>query len=203
MLHAKSMALAFLLLTLFSSCQKEDTVALTQEKELPPAQHIAKSEQLHIPEVVAVETYVPKGSSRVATYYATGVQKYAAQYVPGTYPLKYEWVFVAPQADLFDVTNKKIGTHGAGPFWELSPADSLFAQQFTPARKTPSPDANSIDWLLLMPKAGKTATGIFKDVMFIQRIATVGGKAPATPPTSQTQTAEVPYTAVYRFTKGN
>jgi hypothetical protein len=54
-----------------------------------------------------------------------------------------------------------------------------------------------------MPKAGKTPTGIFANVAYIQRIATQGGKAPVIPPASLNETVEVKYTAVYRFTSKN
>jgi len=168
-----------------------------------PAAHIAASEKLVIPAAVDLPANLPNGNTRVATYYAIGVQKYKAREKAGTYPLTYEWVFVAPQADLYDATNTKVGTHGAGPFWQLSAADSIFAQQFSPPKTASSPDAGSIDWLLLMPKTGTTPTGIFSEVDYIQRIATAGGKAPAEPPTSATQTIEVKYKAVYRFTKQN
>ena len=168
-----------------------------------PAAHITASENLTIPATVAVPENLPNGNTRVATYYAVGVQKYKARIKAGSDPVAYEWVFVAPQADLYDITNANVGTHGAGPFWEISPADSIFAQHFTPARTAPSPDPESIDWLLLMPKVGTTPTGIFADVDYIQRIATKGGKAPLAPPTSLTQTADVKYKTVYRFTKIN
>ena len=167
------------------------------------AAHIAASENLVIPAAVAVPENLPNGNTRVATYYAVGVQKYKARIKAGSDPVSYEWVFVAPQADLYDITNTKVGTHGAGPFWEISPADSVFAQQFSPARTAPSPDPESIDWLLLMPKVGTIPTGIFAGVDYIQRIATKGGKAPLTPPASLTQTADVKYKTVYRFTKIN
>lgn len=168
-----------------------------------PAAHIAASENLAIPAAVAVPENLPNGNTRVATYYAVGVQKYKARIKAGSDPVSYEWVFVAPQADLYDITNAEVGTHGAGPFWEISPTDSIFAQQFSPARTAPSPDPESIDWLLLMPKIGTTPTGIFADVDYIQRIGTKGGKAPLTPPTSLTQTADVKYKTVYRFTRIN
>jgi hypothetical protein len=54
-----------------------------------------------------------------------------------------------------------------------------------------------------MPKIGKTPTGKFSDVDYIQRIATNGGKAPAQLPLSAGETVDVPYTAVYRFSKIN
>ena len=167
------------------------------------AAHIAASENLDIPAAVAVPENLPNGNTRVATFYAVGVQKYKARINAGSDPVSYEWVFVAPQADLYDITNAKVGVHSAGPFWATSPLDSIFAQQFSPARTVPSPDPESIDWLLLMPKVGTTPTGIFAEVDYIQRIATKGGKAPLTPPTSLTQTADVKYKTVYRFTKIN
>jgi hypothetical protein len=168
-----------------------------------PAAHITASENLTIPATVSVPENLPNGNTRVATYYAVGVQKYKARIKAGSDPVAYEWVFVAPQADLYDISNTEVGTHGAGPFWTISPADSIFAQQFSPARTAPSPDPESIDWLLLMPKVGTTPTGIFADVDYIQRIATKGGKAPLAPPTSLTQTVDVKYKTVYRFTRIN
>lgn len=168
-----------------------------------PGAHISASENLIIPLIVSVPENLPNGNTRVATYYAVGVQKYKARIKAGSDPISYEWIFVAPQADLYDITNAKVGTHGAGPFWSTSPLDSIFGQQFSPARTAPSPDTESIDWLLLMPKIGITPTGIFAQVDYIQRIATKGGKAPLTPPSGINETIDVKYKAVYRFTKIN
>ena len=168
-----------------------------------PSAHLAASETLVIPAAVAVPENLPNGNTRVATFYAVGVQKYKARIKAGNDPVAYEWVLVAPDADLYDNTNKKVGTHGAGPFWSISRADSIFAQHFTPARTALSPDPESVDWLLLMPKAGTTPTGIFADVDYIQRIATKGGKAPLTPPSSLTETVDIKYKTVYRFTRSN
>ena len=167
------------------------------------AAQIAASENLTIPVSVSIPENSPNGNTRVATYYAVGVQKYKARIKAGSDPVTYEWVFVAPDADLYDISNVKVGVHGAGPFWSISTLDSIFAQHFTPARTAPGEDPESIDWLLLMPKMGTIPTGIFTDVDYIQRIATKGGKAPLVAPSSLTQTAEVKYKAVYRFTKIN
>jgi len=185
---------ALLFAVALSSCKKDKEVNLNS-----PMYQIERSEKLILP----AEVDLPTGNTRVATFFAEGVQKYKAQVKAGSNPVTYEWAFVAPQADLYDITDKKIGTHAAGPTWQLSAADSIYGQHFSPAKTAPSPDANSIDWLLLMPKAGKTPTGIFANVSYIQRIATVGGKAPAVLPTNAAETAEVKYTAIYRFTKKN
>ncbi len=189
---------------LFSSLLSTTIIACNRDKNIDknaPAYKITESEKLVIPAAIELPANLPGGNTRVVTYYAEGVQKYKAQAKTGG---GFEWVFVAPQADLYDAANKKVGTHSAGPTWQLTgTTDSIYAQQFAPAKSAPSPDANSIDWLQLMPKTGKTPTGIFASVSYIQRIATKGGKAPAQLPASASETIDVAYTAIYRFTKKN
>ena len=199
------------------ACKKDNIVTKSDEEQATsanslsaleangnsPAAHIEASEKLEIPGTIAVPENLPNGNSRVATFYAVGVQKYRARIKAASDPVAYEWVFVAPQAELYDINNAKVGMHGAGPFWTISILDSIFAQQFSPARTAPSPDPESIDWLILMPKVGTTPKGIFADVDYIQRIATKGGKAPLTAPASINETVDVKYKAVYRFTKKN
>jgi hypothetical protein len=197
---------------LLTACQKQAELPAPasqtqdiakQPEDLPAAYQIQQSEKLTIPAAVELPAN-PNGNSRVATYYATGIQRYEARVIPGTDPVMYQWVFVGPLAVLFDVTNKVVGIHGAGPVWQLyGDVDKITGQHFTPARTAPSPDPSSIDWLLLMPKVGTQPTGIFEDVDYIQRIATTGGKAPVLPPTSATDAVNVDYTAVYRFSKSN
>ena len=212
----KSITIAFAFLTAMIGCTKnefnspvtEEIPALVSNSSLAAngnsaAAQIAASENLVIPTSVAVPENLPNGNSRVATYFAVGVQKYKARIKPGSDPAVLEWTFVAPQADLYNSGNALVGFHGAGPYWTISAFDSIFAQHFTPAKTAPADDAESIDWLLLMPKTGTTPTGIFADVDYIQRIATKGGKAPLTPPNSITETIDVKYKAIYRFTKKN
>jgi hypothetical protein len=191
-------AILFTFLVGVIACKKD------KQDEHTPAYQIQKSEKLTIPADVELPSNFPNGNSRIATFFAEGVQKYKARPVPGSNPVTYQWVFVAPKADLYDGSNKKVGSHSAGPAWQLfGGTDSVYAQQFSPPKSAPSPDASGVDWLLLMPKSGKTPTGIFTNVAYIQRIATKGGKAPAVPPVSSTDTVDVKYTAVYRFTKKN
>lgn len=168
-----------------------------------PAYQLNQSEKLPIPATVDLPGNAPAGHTRVATFYAEGVQKYKAQPKAGSSPVVYEWVFVAPEATLYDASNRKVGTHGAGPFWQLSPTDSVFGQAFVPARTAPGADPESIDWLLLKPKTGTAPAGVFKEVAYIQRIATKGGKPPLALPATGNETAAVNYRAVYRFTKIN
>jgi hypothetical protein len=213
----KFLFFAAMLSATFTACNK-NSVYLGAENEIKansfssssleangnsPAAHIAASENLDMPAAIAVPENLPHGNTRVATFYAVGVQKYKARMKTGSDPVTYEWLLVAPDAELYDVTNARVGTHGAGPFWSTLPSDSIFAQHFSPARTSPSPDPESVDWLLLMPKTGTTPTGIFAEVDYIQRIATKGGKAPLTPPTNINETVDVKYKTVYRFTKIN
>ena len=195
---SKMLAGMALISTIAASCSHDHAI-----DDNTASHFIQQSESLTLPAAIDVPANLPNGNQRVATFFATGVQKYKAQQIAGSNPVAYQWVFVAPEANLYDATNQKVGTHSAGPTWQLSATDSIFGQQFTPARFAASPDANSIDWLLLMPKTGKAPTGVFAQVSYIQRIATNGGKAPTVAPVNPDQTVDVPYTAVYRFTKRN
>jgi len=186
--------LAAFILSTFLSCNEADEIDPDS-----PGYFIAESEKLVVPVEVDLPT---SGNIRIATYYATGVQIYNARQKADSNPPVYEWVFASPSAILFNEKNELVGTHFAGPSWQLESGDRINGQQFTPA-KAKSMASNSIDWLLLRPKDGSTPTGIFKDVIYIQRLATTGGKAPATPPASASETIGVEYTAVYRFTNGN
>lgn len=185
-------------LIMMTACKRDNASPTTYS----PSDYISKSDNLVIPAGIELPANAT-GNTRIATFYAEGVQKYKAKLKTGS-TNEYEWTFVAPQADLYNKDHRKVGTHSAGPTWQLlnSVTDSIYAQQFTPARTAPSPDG-SIDWLLLQPKTGKTPTGFFAEVSYIQRIATLGGKAPATPPATATETIDVKYVAVYRFSKKN
>ena len=168
-----------------------------------PLYHIRNSETLAIPAAIALPANLPGGNTRAATFYAIGVQKYRARAVPGSSPQEYDWVLVAPRADLYNESNYKVGTHGAGPYWKLMNGDSIRAEAYSPARTAPSNDASSVDWLLLKPLTGSTSTGIFAEVSYIQRIDTYGGKPPSMRPLNALDTIDSPYTAIYRFTRKN
>lgn len=110
---------------------------------------------------------------------------------------KFEWVFKAPEADLFDRQGKRIGRHYVGPTWEAIDGSKVVGE--VKARE-PSPDANAVPWLLLVARKHE-GNGVFTRVTSIQRLETVGGKAPAQgcDQSSQGNEVRVPYTAVYYF----
>jgi hypothetical protein len=106
-----------------------------------------------------------------------------------------KWVFVAPEAELFDRAGKRIGKHYAGPHWE-----SLDGSKVVGAVKerADAPAAGSIPWLLLSAKS-VGPEGAFSRVTSIQRVATQGGVAPAGACAQPGAKARVPYAADYYF----
>jgi hypothetical protein len=112
---------------------------------------------------------------------------------------RFEWVFVAPQASLFDSTGKKIAVHYAGPSWEGVDGSLVVGQV---AARANSPDGHSIPWLLLTAKP-TSGNGQFGGVTSIQRLHTAGGAAPSSCNGKQSgKQLRVGYTADYYFYVG-
>jgi len=111
-------------------------------------------------------------------------------------PSKYEWVFKGPDADLFDAQGKKVGRHYAGPTWESTDGSKVVGEV---KGKADAKDPSGVPWLLLSAKAHE-GSGVFSAVTYIQRVNTVGGKAPAEcDEKSAGKEFKTPYTAVYLF----
>jgi len=108
-----------------------------------------------------------------------------------------DWVFVAPEADLFDTNGKEIGRHYAGPRWESFDGSTIAG---TLKGRIDAPQADAIPWLLLTAKS-VGPEGSFSKVTSVQRVSTVGGAAPKTGCSSASvgQVARMPYTADYYF----
>lgn len=126
---------------------------------------------------------------------ATGVQIYEC--AAGKDPSRYEWTFRAPEADLFDAAGRRVGRHYAGPTWESNDGSKVVAAV---KARSDAPDAKAIPWLLLGAKSTAGA-GVFSRTSSIQRVATVGGTAPAEA-CGQAQAgkiARVNYQAIYYF----
>ena len=127
---------------------------------------------------------------------ATGVQIYECN-ASKDEPTRFEWIFKAPEADLFDMAGNKIGKHYAGPTWESNDGSKVVGEVKS---KDNGPDPNAIPWLLLSAKS-TSGTGVFSQVKSIQRVHTVGGRAP-TETCSQAQAGKVTrvgYKASYNF----
>jgi hypothetical protein len=128
----------------------------------------------------------PEGNKVAFHAYAEGVQIYRWNGA--------SWVFVGPEAWLFDQDGDVVGIHYAGPTWESASGSKVVGAVI--ARATPDP--GSIPWLLLGAVSSE-GPGIFHRVTYIQRVNTVGGKAPAEPGDFPGEVARVPYTADYYF----
>jgi hypothetical protein len=87
-------------------------------------------------------------------------------------PARFEWVFKAPEAELFDRNGKKIGKHYAGPTWESNDGSKVLGEL---KARADAEDRNAIPWLLLGAKKHE-GEGVFSKVTSIQRVDTVGGK---------------------------
>jgi len=74
---------------------------------------------------------------------AKGVQIYECR--------EQKWVFVAPEADLYDSSGNRVGRHFAGPRWEAT-GDGSRVIGAVKARAD-APEANAIPWLLLSTKS--------------------------------------------------
>ena len=66
----------------------------------------------------------PANESLAMIVPAKGVQIYECR-AKKDQAASYEWAFVAPEADLFDTSGKKIGRHYAGPHWESADGSKI------------------------------------------------------------------------------
>ena len=139
---------------------------------------------------------VPASQALSLETQATGVQIYQCKASKDD-PKRFEWVFKAPEAELFDSAGKRIGRHYTGPTWEADDGSRVVGE--VRARDN-GPDPNAIPWLLLTAKS-TSGNGVFGRTQSIQRVHTTGGKAPAEG-CNQAQVGKemrVPYTAEYYF----
>ncbi len=127
---------------------------------------------------------------------ASGMQKYICR-ARKSDPSSFEWTFVAPEAELYDMNGKRFGRHYEGPTWESDDGSKVVGEV---KARSDAPDANAIPWLLLTAKS-KSGDGALAKTTSIQRVETKGGKAPADSCLKQ-QVGEIinmPYTAIYNF----
>lgn len=127
---------------------------------------------------------------------ATGVQIYECS-ASKDQPTRFEWVFKSPEAALSDRAGRPVGKHYAGPTWESNDGSAVVGEL---KARDAGPDPGAIPWLLLSAKSN-SGTGVFSQIKSIQRLQTVGGKAPSAPCGRENaqEVARVPYKAVYDF----
>jgi hypothetical protein len=125
--------------------------------------------------------------------HAKGDQVYTCKSDAG----QFTWTLKAPDAQLFDKDGKPFGKHFAGPSWEASDGSRVTGKA---AANAPSPDADSIPWLLVNI-VSHDGSGVLSSATTIQRLNTKGGKAPASgcDASHVGQEVRVPYSADYFF----
>lgn len=135
------------------------------------------------------------GVRALVTLAARGVQVYECRAAATGVPPG--WVFVAPEAELFDAQGRHAGSHGAGPFWAADDGSRIVA---TVLARADAPQAGNVPWLLLAARSTATA-GRLSLVTHVQRIRTDGGIAPTAGCAADTlgRQARVPYRADYRL----
>jgi hypothetical protein len=127
---------------------------------------------------------------------ATGVQVYTCARNPAGAT---GWILRGPDAQLFDLQNKPVGKHYAGPTWEGLDGGKVVGEVKT---SMPAPMYKAVPWLLLAAKSHE-GSGAFIQAKAIVRMGTTGGSAPGDgcDEARAGQELRVPYTAIYVFLK--
>jgi Protein of unknown function (DUF3455) len=111
---------------------------------------------------------------------------------------QFTWMLKAPEAQLTDKNGKPFGKHFEGPSWEASDGSRITGKAVANA---PSPDPDSVPWLLVTVVSRSQGGGVLARVTSVQRVNTKGGKASASGCDAGHAGREerIPYSADYRF----
>jgi len=160
-----------------------------------------------LPTTVPAILAVPAGAVLERKVHAVGTQNYkcTATAIAGDAGYSYAWVFVNPEAKMYDSCGTQVGTHSAPsgpthPVWVWTADGSLVEG----ARDQQSAVAGAIAELLLHA-TNHVGTGIFSSVTYIQRLETIGGVAPEPSTCTAANVDElrkVDYSAYYYFYSG-
>ena len=142
---------------------------------------------------VPKELQPPANEQLLLQVYAKGDQIYTCK-GDGA---QFTWMLKAPEAQLTDKSGKLFGKHFDGPSWEASDGSRITGKAVANA---PSPDADSIPWLLVTV-VSHSQGGVLARVTSVQRVNTKGGKASASGCDAAHVGREdrIPYSADYRF----
>jgi Protein of unknown function (DUF3455) len=137
----------------------------------------------------------PAGEQVVFMAHAAGSQIYTCGKGDDGKP---QWTLKGPEAQLRNAQGALVGHHAAGPAWKHIDGSSVIGKM---TAKAPSPDADSIPWLLVTV-VSHDGKGAFERVTSIQRIHTRGGVAPPAAkcdPSKPNAETWIPYSADYYF----
>jgi hypothetical protein len=134
----------------------------------------------------------PQGAPLLLEVEADGVQIYVCE----PKDQGFQWLFKAPEANLFDKQGVQIGAHYAGPTWKLS--DATITGEVV--GKADAPASGAIPWLLLKAKSHE-GTGKAAATAFIRRAETKGGLAPISgcDASHRDEQVRMRYSALYQF----
>jgi Protein of unknown function (DUF3455) len=172
--------------------------------------HAAHADHVTRP-IVPAAIEVPAGHRPFLMGHAAGTQNYICTATP----TGLKWLFIGPQATLFDADSQQIITHfqSKNPYksdaiqatWQHSRNTSVvWATRLTGSIDPGYVSPDAIEWLLLGvtgASVGPSGGDKLVPAAFIQRVNTVGGKEPATACTESTlnQRQLVSYEADYFF----
>ena len=159
---------------------------------VPSEDRTTVSIKLDVPDILKV----PEGSLLLLQALGEGVQVYDCK-PSANDPAKGAWTFREPKATLYDDAGNIVGTHfkgPTGPTWQANDGSTVVG---TILESVPT-DPSAIPSLLLSA-ISHDGSGLLSRVLFIQRVDTVGGKAPDSCDLSQETESSVDYMAVYRF----
>jgi hypothetical protein len=166
------------------------------------------------PPAVPIDIEVDAGYKPFFAAHAVGTQNYIC--APAATPSGLDWLFIGPQATLFDALGEQVATHyqSGNPersgaiqaTWQHSRDTSgVWATKYKGSTDPAYVAPGAIEWLLLQvtgQQTGPTAGDKLSRARFIQRVNTVGGVKPAsadcTAATLNTRKL-VPYEADYYF----
>ncbi|HTQ08191.1 MAG TPA: DUF3455 domain-containing protein [Polyangiaceae bacterium] len=162
----------------------------------PAAPATASAESKPAPPETPDAIKVPNPASVAYKGNAVGVQIYACGPSKES-KKKFEWTLKAPDASLTDDAGKPFAKHYGGPTWEATDGSKVVGAM---KAKVDAPDATAIPWLLVEAKSNE-GQGVLANIGWVQRVQTVGGKAPSTGCDKAHDGAEtrVDYRATYYF----
>lgn len=166
------------------------------------------------PPAVPASIEVPAGHKLILAGHALGTQNYIC--APAATPTGVDWLFIGPQATVFDADGRQILTHflSKNPYqgdalnatWQHSRDSSVvWAKRYNGSSDPAYVALDAIEWLLLEmtgAQAGPDGGQKLAKTLLIQRVNTVGGvKPPAAACTASTINTRkfVSYEADYYF----
>jgi hypothetical protein len=119
---------------------------------------------------VPKELQPPSSEQVLLRAHARGDQIYTCKADGG----QFTWVLKPPKAQLMDDNGKPFGKHFARPSWQANDGSSITGKAIA---DVPSPDADSIPWLLVTV-ASHSGDGVLTHVTSVQRVIPRAAKRP-------------------------